>query len=57
MEKQIQRAQMCKDFIRGNALRGEKMGRKLETWGEPLDYADLTLSEGERERSSCRSIP
>lgn len=31
---------MCKDFIRGNALRGKKMGRKLETWGEPLYHAD-----------------
>lgn len=47
---------MCKDFIRGNALRWKKV-RKLETWGEPLDNAGPTPGEGERERSLCRSIP
>lgn len=32
------------DVMRGNALTGEKMGRKSETQGEPLDHASLTPS-------------
>lgn len=44
------------DVMRGNALTGEKMGRKSETQGEPLDHASLTLRAKGREacvEASC----
>lgn len=49
--------QMCKCFVRGNALMGKKMQRKLGTWGEPLDHAGPSSGEDERERSLCGSTP